>query len=377
MQEAFHWLLDNGQLNTMAAHPKNRLIEPDLRSLKPHGPESLWGPVMERAERARAQGKEALATLVVDDSGLPVGHRYFDVAGMLVDRTAERYLSFWWNAGAKVRDDASGPNANYNAKVPIGSFYLRPRAHHRELTVPSDNFHHSGAVLAEGMEALEDWATGFENYAGSRLSGHLRVGDAHIFVGDVRCRSRSQRQSVARFTMTTVITPTELVRATSGPTQPNANPVILQPLVVRAASEQAPAIEGVEWQPLSGGIVYEWSLSDEPVDGSQRYATMPAARVWRLRGRWTGTEPLATAWRVATAPDSAGWAVEELTPRVQRLRSPDGTQLIVLTSAAPLQRMLRDFPDAHIVVGETPGEVEGRAIEASGEFWHIRPAGGA
>ncbi|MFA9477379.1 discoidin domain-containing protein [Phycisphaerales bacterium AB-hyl4] len=372
MQEAFLWLYDNGQLNTMTAHPKNRLHEGDVRPMRPYGNEALWGPAKQRADYLHAHGPEALPEFVADDQNLPLGSRHFDIAGMFVQRTSNRYISFWWNERSRARDDAAGANANYNAKTPLGAYYLRNRQAPRELTIPSDNIHYSGALLAEGMDNLEDWATGFENYVGSRLSQPIDIGEATLFVADVICRSKRLADAPTHMMMTTLIAPSEVVRAVSAPAQPNATPITLQPLVIRAKNDREPALASIEWESLFGELPYDWSLSEQPIDGSQQYASLPAANVWRLRAHWPATEPLATAWRIAHQPTTA-WAVEAVTPTVHHLYALGGTRIIVVKEAVQVDRQIEGYPDAHIVVGEQPTTIDGRNIEQVGHFWHIQP----
>ncbi len=339
MVDAFKWLYDNGLLNSMTSHPKNRLVSVINNAVYGNIDDAITEPLKKRMEYQKSWGTEKIERLVVDDSGLPLGQRWFDVAGLLVDRNIRRYISIWWNANAFSRDDIKGANANYNAKIPLGAFYLRYRDSMREVCIPADNIHYSGAVLVDGMYSESDWATGFPNYKDSVLSAPVKVGSNTVLAAVMKIRSAEHPQLMVRVLMTTVITPEGIIRVISSPEQQKDLTIIDQALVLRdmqTTNTEYPVDNPVNktktltlnWRKLYGNIKYYWTLSSDNIDGAQLYSHVAPAKVWQLKAEWPASKEAATAWAITKAGSKSKKTFITATSVFHHIRLTDGNIII-------------------------------------------------
>lgn len=303
------WMFDNGLLNTMTAHGKNR-----LSFNKPGFPAYFkdWfrKPVAHLNAVRRTKDIAKIEKFVDDAAEFPLGFHYFDVAGMLVERSKQIYMSVWWNSQVTVRDNLhSGVNPNYNVKTPFGAYYMRVRNMCREVTIPSDNYHYSGAILADGMEEMKDWAHHFDNNKGSKVYKPVFFDGGAVLCAEVSLRARKAPNKIAKYFMTMIVTKDGLVRCITAPAQSSAPKVSEHPMVLRQYLSTPVDVKNIKvaneyktftlcWEKLAGKINYKWKLSDNNIDGSQRYSFIAPAKVRILNGSLDLSQPLTTAWEL-------------------------------------------------------------------------------
>lgn len=317
MVKALQHLCDNGAINSMTAHPKHRLNTHYNRAVADVIPE-LCDVTDEN--------------FVAQNENLPLGEHFFPVAGLLVSRNVSRYFSSWWNAAQRVRDDARGANVNYNTKLPVGAFFWRDRNAPRALAIPSDNCQFSGGIFLEPtLSDKQDWATGFDNFSGSVLAPPRHEGEWTILDAALAMHSRRDADAPAvHLRALTLIGENALIRILAAPAQEVPAPLIDQPLVVRQGvknNREFPSetlrksnFDTLKWQQLAGGLKYSWTLSDDPVDGSQIFSRIPPSRVWRLRAGWDGKAPLISAWIFRQNPDETTVEIQECSKELIRLK---------------------------------------------------------
>ncbi|MCD4825728.1 MAG: hypothetical protein K8S55_14135 [Phycisphaerae bacterium] len=126
--------------------------------------------------RNHKTGKKAVAS---SKRRLPAGFKWFYNPGMLVARTDDYYCA----VVAKPRIIAMCVNSwGFNAKMPMGGFYMRTMGQPRECVVPTDNAFFSGVTLVDGMQHKADADDEFMNNDGSRFVDSIQLGkDAALF----------------------------------------------------------------------------------------------------------------------------------------------------------------------------------------------------
>ena len=303
------WMFDNGMLNTMTSHGKSRLSHIKL-GFSSYYKDWFSRPAL-HLENVRKNGNFKEVEKFVDDSPeLPLGFRYFNNAGMLVERSRQIYLSLWWNTHVRVRDILkSGVNPNYNTKTPFGAYFLRARNRFREVTIPSDNYQYSGAILVDGMQDMEDWAHRFDNNKGSKAYMPIYFDGGAVLCAEVNLRARKAPDKVVKYYLTVIVTEDGLVRCMTAPAQ-NASPKVYEyPLALRQYLSSPVDLKSIKvadkyktftlcWEKLAGQVDYRWKLSDKLLDGNQIYSFIAPARIRILEGCLDLSRALRTAWEV-------------------------------------------------------------------------------
>ncbi len=308
---AFVWLYDNGLLNTMTSHPKNRLslkLFPERIAL--FAKEKVNGIETVSRQSYRWRGlktnKEKESFVCKDNESLPVGAHWFRLAKYYIRRTKMYYASVWWNSNVSVRDFEF--NANYNAKVPLGAMFVRWISQPREVSIPSDNINYSGIVFLKDMLDVKDWASGFENYAGSELLGPLVANNYSLLGGRIVIRSRQHPKRKVYCLKTVILADNEIIVLDTIKESPYWRDVVVQPFVLRRYTDLAQKItvNGKElsdseikngynvnetFNLVSATSVFNFvlkncvgnvNLSKTAVDGSQRYSFYKPAKVLRV-----------------------------------------------------------------------------------------------
>ncbi len=339
--EAFVWLYDNGLLNTMTSHPKNRLsLKPfpkaiaDKMSSQVSGLSTICAQSYQWRNLKTNAEKEKFVS--GSDIKLPMGQHWFSLAKFFIKRTPKYYASIWWNDRTQVRDFKC--NSNYNAKIPAGAMYFRWLDAPREVTIPSDNIHYSGVVYLKDMREVKDWASGFENYKGSELLSPISDGDCSILAGKLLICSKEHPNRKIRCLKTVVLTKDELITFDTVLSSKYWRDVILEPVVLRRyiAIPQKIAINNKEidmdklgqsnkrtqkyqitndavltlattaFQFTVDNLVGDIDISKNFIDGSQRYSFYPPAKVIEVKfsPKSKGDSNLITRWQERNATNT-------------------------------------------------------------------------